>query len=142
VNVLYTFSGTLGGGVGLVRFRSRTEICALIFISQVFSPAKVIFAGVGVLLSVCIHPPLRLRARHSNAYISQAAKDVRASQDTLIDVFEHIEMFFRRLDVYTGVAPTNEMTDLIIQIMVEVLSILGIATERIKQGRMSKFSPY
>ncbi|KAI0275612.1 hypothetical protein BGY98DRAFT_1178224, partial [Russula aff. rugulosa BPL654] len=66
VNVLYTLSGTLGEGFGLV-----------------FSPAKVIFAGVGVLLS--------------------AAKDVRASQDTLVDVFERIEMFFRRLETYTQV---------------------------------------
>jgi len=33
-----------------------SEIRALIFIWQVFSPAKVIFAGVGVLLSVCIYP--------------------------------------------------------------------------------------
>ena len=68
--------------------------------------------------------------------------DVRASQDTLIDVFEQIEMFFRRLDVYTGVPATNEMMDLIVQIMAEVLSILGIATEQIKQGRMSKYLPY
>jgi hypothetical protein len=68
----------------------------------------------------------------------QAAKDVRASQDTLIDVFERIEMFFRRLDVYTAVPPTHEMTDLMIQIMAEVLSILGTATKEIKQGRMSK----
>ena len=30
-----------------------SEIYALIFIWQVFSPAKVIFAGVGFLLSVC-----------------------------------------------------------------------------------------
>ena len=29
-------------------------ICTLMLIFQVFSPAKVIFAGVGVLLSVCI----------------------------------------------------------------------------------------
>ena len=49
-------------------------------------------------------------------------------------------MFFRRLDVYTAVPPTDEMTDLIIQIMVEVLSILGIATKEIKQGRMSEYS--
>ena len=48
-------------------------------------------------------------------------------------------MFFRRLDVYTGVPPTNEMMDLIVQIMAEVLSILGIATKEIKQGRMSKY---
>jgi hypothetical protein len=47
-------------------------------------------------------------------------------------------MFFRRLEVYTEVPLTTEMLDIIIQIMVEVLSILGIATKEIKQGRMSK----
>ena len=31
-----------------------SEIYSLIFMSQLFSPASVIFAGVGVLLSVCI----------------------------------------------------------------------------------------
>ena len=47
-----------------------SDIRTLIFIRQVFSPAKVVFAGVGVLLSVCIllnkilcaivtHPSLR-----------------------------------------------------------------------------------
>jgi hypothetical protein len=51
-------------------------------------------------------------------------------------------MFFRRLDVYTALTPTSEMTDLIIQIMAEVLSILGIATKEIKQGRMSKYFLY
>ena len=51
-------------------------------------------------------------------------------------------MFFRCLDVYTEVAPTNEMMDLIVQIMAEVLSILGIALKEIKQGRMSKYFPY
>jgi hypothetical protein len=51
-------------------------------------------------------------------------------------------MFFRRLDVYTALTPTSEMTDLIIQIMAEVLSILGIATNEIKQGRMSNYFLY
>ena len=73
---------------------------------------------------------------------SQAAKDVRASQDILIDVFERVELFFRRLDVYTQVPRTNEMMDIIIQIMAEVLSILGIATKEIRQGRLSRYSPY
>jgi hypothetical protein len=76
---------------------------------------------------------------YCNAYISQAAKDARASQDTLIDIFERIEMFFRRLEVYTELPSTVEMMDIIVQIMVEVLSILGIATKEIKQGRMSKY---
>ena len=34
------------------------------------------------------------------------------------------------------------MMDMIIQIMVEVLSILGIATKEIKQGRMSECFAY
>ena len=77
-----------------------------------------------------------------NAYISQAAKDARASQDTLIDIFERVEMFFRRLEIYTKVPATIEMMDVIVQIMVEVLSILGIVMKEIKQGRMSKYVQY
>ena len=34
------------------------------------------------------------------------------------------------------------MMDMIVQIMVEVLSILGIATREIKQGRISKYLLY
>ena len=48
-------------------------------------------------------------------------------------------MFFRRLETYTQLSPTTEMMDMIIQIMVEVISILGIATKEIKQGRLSKY---
>ena len=76
-----------------------------------------------------------------NAPTSQAAKDVRASQDTLINIFERIEMFFRRLEIYTEVPATTEVIGIIVQIMVEVLFILGIATKEIKQGRMSEY-PY
>jgi hypothetical protein len=75
---------------------------------------------------------------HYNTYISQAAKDVRASQDTLVDIFERIGMFFRRLEMYTEVPLTTEMIDITIQIMVEVLFILGVATREIKQGRTSE----
>ena len=64
--------------------------------------------------------------------------DVRASQETLIDIFERIENFFRRLEIYTEVSPTPAMIDIIGQIMVEVLSILGIAMKEIKQGRTSE----
>jgi hypothetical protein len=65
---------------------------------------------------------------------------MRASKDTLVDIFERIEKFFRRVGVYTAAEPTSEMMDLIVQIMVEVLSILGIATKEIKQSRSSKYS--
>jgi len=68
----------------------------------------------------------------------QAARDVRSSQETLVDIFERIENFFRRLEVYTEVPPTADMMDMMVKIMVEILSILGIATKEIKQGRTSE----
>jgi hypothetical protein len=64
--------------------------------------------------------------------------DARASQDTLVDIFERMENFFQRLEVYTEVSPTPEMMDIIVKIMVDVLSILGTATKEIKQGRTSE----
>ena len=67
--------------------------------------------------------------------------DASASHDTLIDIFGRIENFFQRLVIYTEVAPTHEMMDIIVKIMVEVLSILGIATKQIKEGRMSEQIP-
>ncbi|KAI9434804.1 hypothetical protein H4582DRAFT_2100757, partial [Lactarius indigo] len=88
-------------------------------IGLAFSPAKAIFAGAGVLLL--------------------AAKEVEASQDVLIDIFERIENFFRRLEIYTEVPPTPAMTDMMVKIMVEVLDILGTATKEMKQSRAKKF---
>jgi hypothetical protein len=63
--------------------------------------------------------------------------DVRASQENLIDVFERMENFFQRLDIYTRDSLPPEMMDIIVKIMVEVLSILGIATKEMKQGHLS-----
>lgn len=49
VNVLYTFSATLGGGIGyLIRIRP------LIIVLQAFPSAIVIFTGISFLLSVSL----------------------------------------------------------------------------------------
>ena len=53
-------------------------------------------------------------------------------------MFERIEAFFRRLDIYTQVAPNQGMVDTITAIMVEVFNFIGIAAKEIKQGRTSK----
>ncbi|KAI9432166.1 hypothetical protein H4582DRAFT_1777605, partial [Lactarius indigo] len=71
--------------------------------------------------------------------IIQASKDVAASHDTLIDIFERIENFFKRLEAYTEVPQTTAMTGIVVKIMVEVLSIFAIATKEIKQGFAKKF---
>ena len=49
-----------------------------------------------------------------------------------------IESFFKRLESYAEVPPTAAMTDAIVKIMTEILSILAIATNEIKQGRSSE----
>ncbi len=68
----------------------------------------------------------------------QAAKDVDASQDVLIDIFVRIENFLERLESYKEVPPTVVMTDMTVKIMIEVLSILAIATKEINLRRSSE----
>ncbi|KAH9047741.1 hypothetical protein EDB84DRAFT_1434645 [Lactarius hengduanensis] len=71
--------------------------------------------------------------------VGLASKDVAASHDILVDIFERIENFFKRLEAYTEIPQTAAMTSVIVKIMVEVLSIFAIATKEIKQGRAKKF---
>ena len=68
------------------------------------------------------------------------AKNVRASEGVLFEIFERLEAFFRRLEIYTEAALDQRMLDTVVKIMTEVLNIIGIATKEIKQGRTSK--PY
>jgi hypothetical protein len=53
-------------------------------------------------------------------------------------MFNRIEHFFRRLEIYTSITPTRAMSDIIVEIMVEVLTILAIATKGLKRGRISE----
>ncbi|KAH9170741.1 hypothetical protein EDB89DRAFT_1251142 [Lactarius sanguifluus] len=82
----------------------------------IFPPSNAIFAGIGVLL-----------------------QDVRAGQNAVVDLFGRLEYFFKRLEKYIEVRPTVAMADIIVKIMVEVLSILGIVTKEIAQGRTKKY---
>jgi len=102
VNVLYTFSSTMGSALSLA-----------------YPPAGVVFTGIGTLLS--------------------AAQALNASQGVLLDLFERIENFFRRLEAYIGLSSTDGMTDIIVKVMVEVLLVLALATKEVKQGRIKKF---
>ena len=64
--------------------------------------------------------------------------DANARENKLIEIFNRIEYFFRRLEIYTRITPTSSMSDIIVEIMVEVLTILGIATKEVKRGRISE----
>ena len=65
-------------------------------------------------------------------------RDVNAVQAALFDVFDRIESFFKRLEVYIGLPPTVEMTDTIVNVMAEVLRILALVTKEIKQKFISE----
>ena len=71
--------------------------------------------------------------------VCQAAKDINASEEALADLFECIENFFKRLESYTEVPPTDAMNDMIVKIVVEVLNIFAIATKEMKQSRASVY---
>ena len=48
--------------------------------------------------------------------------------------------FLKRLEIYTTIPPTQIMTEVIVKIMVELLSVLALASKQVKQGRISKYT--
>jgi hypothetical protein len=77
---------------------------------------------------------------HHDVGAFQAASGVSSSYEALLDLFQCLGSFLRRLDIYTRIPPTPIMTDIIVKIMAELLSVLALATNQIKQGRFSKHS--
>jgi hypothetical protein len=46
-----------------------------------------------------------------------------------------VEQFLRRLAIYVEIAPTPAMTNVIIELLAELLSTLGLLTKRVRQNR-------
>lgn len=68
----------------------------------------------------------------------QAASGVSSSYDALVELFECVGGFLKRLRIYTDIPLTPLMTEISVKIMVELLSVLALATKQIKQGRFSE----
>jgi hypothetical protein len=76
-----------------------------------------------------------LQLDHTYISVNQAASDVSKSYDALVGLFDCIGNFLKRLRIYTEIPLTPPMTEVIVKIMVEVLSVLALAMKQIKQGR-------
>jgi hypothetical protein len=63
--------------------------------------------------------------------------DVIASYEALVILFERIQFFLQRLQHYTSVTLTPEMTELLARIMAQILSILALSTRTMKERRIS-----
>jgi hypothetical protein len=69
---------------------------------------------------------------------TQAAKDVVAGHDTLVNLFERIQFFLQRLNIYNGIPLTIDMTALFGKIMAHMLFILALSTKEMTQSRISE----
>ena len=137
VKVLQAFSGILGEAVSLVSLTYHSA-GLLTWPRQIpFSPTKAVFTSIDVLLAV---RPFNTLFRHvlCDSRLYQAASGVTSSYDALLELFECLGNFLKRLEIYMAIPPTPMMADIIVQIMVELLSVLALATKQVKQGRFSE----
>ena len=137
VEVLHALSGILGEALSLVSVTCN-PVNPLTWSRQApFPPAKAVFTSIDVLLAV--RPLNTLFNRVTcDLRLCQAASGVTSSYDALLELFERLGNFLKRLEIYMTIPPTMMMTDIIVKVMVEVLSVLALATKEIKQGRFSK----
>jgi hypothetical protein len=61
-----------------------------------------------------------------------------SSYNDLIELFERLGNFLKRLEIYTTIPPSLLMTELFVKIMAELLSVLALATKRYRERRLSK----
>ncbi len=65
-------------------------------------------------------------------------KDVTASYDILVELFERIQFFLYRLNCYTNVQLTTGMVELLGKIMAQVIKVLALSTKAMKERRISE----
>jgi len=65
-------------------------------------------------------------------------RDVVASYEKLICLFERLHLFLERLNFYAGIPLTTAMTALLGKIMAQVLLVLALATKAMKERRISE----
>ncbi|KAF8267729.1 hypothetical protein EI94DRAFT_1700784 [Lactarius quietus] len=85
-----------------------------------FNPAILIFVGINVLFT--------------------AADGVSTSYDALLELFEYIGNFLKRLHLYSEISLDPLMMEIVANIMVELISILALAKKQISRGRLKQFA--
>jgi hypothetical protein len=68
----------------------------------------------------------------------QAVRDVAASHDMIMHLFERIHLFLQRLSRYTGMPLTVDLTELLGKIMAQILVVLALSTKVMTDRRISE----
>jgi hypothetical protein len=136
VHFFHTFSGILGESLAVSPCKSlrpfRFSFYATASRSRFHLPRRSLSAST--FSSGCVSPlPSSLYPTHIS--VDQAASGVSKSYDALVDLFECVGNFLQRLQIYTEIPLTPTMTNIVVKILVEVLSVLALAMKQIKQGR-------
>lgn len=58
--------------------------------------------------------------------------------DAFVDSLQSIDRFLRRLDIYTQIPPTPAVDELVVEIMVEIISMLFLVTKEFEKRRSSE----
>lgn len=145
VQVVHAFSGVLGetSGIVLVSLGDWISVGSYLYtpLQGPFQPAKAICVCVDVLLTV--RTALLLSITDSSRalceiYPRQAAIGVTANYGAILDLLECVANFLGRLHIYTEKIPlSSSMSDIMVKIMIEVLSVFSLVTTQIKRGRFS-----
>ncbi|KAH8983505.1 hypothetical protein EDB92DRAFT_2106253 [Lactarius akahatsu] len=83
-----------------------------------FQPAKLIFVGIDILFT--------------------AAGGVSASYDALLELFECIGNFLKRLQIYTNITLSPLMSDTIAKIVAELICVLACPGKETNQARTTQ----
>jgi hypothetical protein len=70
--------------------------------------------------------------------VIQVAKSVISSREALVNILESIGQFVGRLKIYTEIPLSSAMVEILVQIMVELISILSLETKKFTQRRLSE----
>ena len=139
VQFVHTFSAILGEVAGLVSHEPSLRSPLLFF--TFFPQGSVPTSKTDLrrhrcsLLCACLPHSQRLPLISEG---SQAADGVSASYDALVELFECIGNFLKRLHIYANIPLDALMKDIVANIMVELISILSLAKKHINRGRLSK----
>jgi len=141
VSILSKLSSTasLDSGLGLVRQQELVAcFTSLTVFLQTLPPVKAIKICLVILLDVCAVLYFMLRWP-GDVRVIQSAKGIVSNCDALVDLLGSIERVVNCLDIYIWIPPTPTMDEIVAKILVELISMLALVTEELKQRRSSEF---
>lgn len=150
VNLIKRFADTMGEGAALApvsgylprisRIQTLTVRCLH---SACISGETHLLCNQRTYCSTSL--PSRFTFNHSRVtlvqriVVYQAAKDVEKSYDSIIDLFESLSYMLQRYEIHLVHEPTPAIREIMVQALAHMLTILGLATKRIKNGRTREF---